>query len=138
MSRSHNQGEKNVGDIYLRNATQNANLFIGLYTNATQPLEEHVMTNIAEVTGGGYSRIALAPANWVEQAGQTAEGGVRYAQPEQVFVFNAAVGNIAGFFITNALTGTAGLLITSEHFPAVVNVNQAGFEVRIVPRIEFR
>ena len=138
MSRLHDQGEANIGQIYLRNQAQNTNLFLGLYTNATQPAEDAVMTGIAEVTGGGYARIALAPANWTIQGAQTGEGGTRFDQPQHVFALSAAVGNVTGYFITTALTGTAGALITTEPFPAAINVNQAGFEIRLTPRIEFR
>ena len=138
MSRFHDEGEKNVGDIYLRNAAQNTNLFLGLYTNATQPAEAAVMTNITEVSGGGYARITLAPAGWTEQEGQTAEGGKRYDQPQKIFTFSAAVGNVTGYFITTTASGTAGPLIVTEHFPAAVNVNQANYEVRVTPRIEIR
>lgn len=138
MSRLHDEGEKNIGDIYLRNAAQNTNLFLGLYTNATQPAEGAAMTDIVEVSGGGYARITLAPADWTEQAGQTAEGGKRYDQPQKIFTFSAAVGEIRGYFITTTLTGTAGPLIVTEHFPAAVNVNQANYEVRVTPRIEIR
>ena len=138
MSRLHDQGEANIGQIYLRNATQNTQLFIGLYTNATQPLQVDTMTAVTEVTGGGYARIALPPADWAQQGTQTADGGTRFNQPQRVYTFSAAVGNVTGYFITNALTGTAGPLIMTEHFPAAVNVNQAGFELRITPGVELR
>lgn len=138
MSRLHDQGEANIGQIYLRNAAHNTQLFMGLYTNATQPLQEDTMTNVTEVTGGGYARIALPPADWTQQGAQTEHGGTRFDQPQRVYTFSGAVGNVTGYFITTASTGTAGQLIVSEQFPAAVNVNQVGFELRITPRVEFR
>lgn len=138
MSRLHDQGEQNVGDIWLRNSTQNTQMHLGLYTNGTQPAEDALMTGITEVSGGGYARIPLPPADWTRQGSQTGEGGTRYDQPERTFTFNAAVGNVTGYFITPPLSGTAGPLIVTEHFPAAVNVNQANFTIRITPRIEFR
>lgn len=138
MSRLHDSGEANIGNIYLRNQAHNANLFLGLYTNGTQPGEADTMTQITEASGGGYARIALPPADWTLQGGQTAEGGSRFNQPQRIFVFTAAIGNVTGYFITTTLTGTTGPLVITEHFPAAVNVNQAGFEVRVTPGIEFR
>jgi len=138
MSRLHDQGEANIGQVYLRNQAHNANLFLGLYTNATQPIQADTMVQVTEVSGGGYARITLPPADWAQQGGQTGEGGTRFDQPQRVWTFSAAVGNVTGYFITTASTGTASPLVMSEHFPAAVNVNQAGFEVRITPRVEFR
>ena len=138
MSRLHDQGEANIGNVYLRNQAQNTNLFLGLYTNGTQPIQADTMVQVTEVSGGGYARITLPPADWVQVGGQTGEGGTRFDQPQRTFTFNSAVGNVTGYFITTALTGTAGLLITTEQFPVAVNVNQTGFEIRVTPRIEFR
>ena len=138
MSRLHDQGEANIGNIYLRNQAQNTNLFLGLYTNETQPIQADTMVQITEVTGNGYARIPLPPADWTQVGGQTGEGGTRFDQPQRTFTVTAGVGNVTGYFITTALTGTAGLLVTTEHFPVSVNVNQTGFEVRVTPRLEFR
>ena len=138
MSRLHDQGEANIGNIYLRNQAHNANLFLGLYTNATQPIQADTMVQVTEVSGGGYARITLPPADWTQVGGQTGEGDTRFDQPQRTFTFTAGVGNVTGCFITTALTGTAGLLVTTEHFPVGVNINQTGFEVRITPRLEFR
>lgn len=138
MSRVHDQGKANIGNIYLRNQNHNTNLFIGLYTNATQPAQASDMSGITEVSGGGYARIALTPANWVLQGGQTPEGGSRFNQPQLVYTFSAAVGNVLGYFITTTLTGTSGLLIISDHFAAAINVGQAGFEIRVTPSVEVR
>jgi hypothetical protein len=133
----HYEGQETLGQAALKN-TGVPTLYIGLYTNASALNKDHKMTNITEVTGGGYARLPINAADWTMDINKTINGGTLFIQPRQSWVFNAAVGNVTGYFITTSLTGTTGKLISSEHFPSVANANQADFEIRIVPRHEFK
>jgi hypothetical protein len=111
MAKLVDEGEGDIGNIYLKNTTQNANLYLGLYTAPTsEPAEDAVLTGLTEPTGGTYARIALAPADWTK-------AGSVFTQVQKTFsATGAAWGNCYGYFICTVATGTAGLLIAVEQF----------------------
>lgn len=134
----HYEGQQYFGDGALKNTGVQATLYIGLLTNSTALTKDNTMANVTEVTGGGYARLPLSAVNWTLSGTKTANSGSLYSQPRQSWVFNTAIGNVTGYFITTTLTGTTGKLIASEMFPTVANVNQVGYEIRVTPQQEIR
>jgi len=111
MARSVTQGKNNILNIYLKNASQNAKLYLGLYTSPTyEPGSSAVLSDLTEPAGGDYARIALEPADW------TVANGVA-TNLQKIFTANGVSwGNVYGYFITNVETGTNGVLIAVENF----------------------
>ncbi len=130
MAKWCNEGETNVGDIYLRNQAQNPNLYLGLYTNITEPAETDTLAQITEPVGSGYARIALAPADWTESPQGT------FANLQKTFTASGGNwGNVYGYFICTVLSGTAGKLIAVEQFiDGPYNVTD-GSSVKVTPKV---
>jgi hypothetical protein len=108
------QGRTSVGEIYLR-AIPRPDLYLGLYKNVTEPIAGDDMADIIEAaTPGdkGYDRILLNPADWVESP-----SGMWINVAQAFGPSGGGWGAITGFFITTALTGTAGDLVCVKNFP---------------------
>lgn len=132
MAKWNDEGETSVGDVYLKGSAQ-PDFYLGLYKNDPEPAEDAVMTDITEAqTPGvnGYNRIQLVDGEWTESP-----QGI-YTNLQKTFTASGGIwGDIYGYFITTAATGTAGLLITVEHFsdgPYTVN---DGWSVKVTPKV---
>lgn len=112
MSKFVDEGETNVGNIYLKNQTQNANLYLGLYKDTTEPAETATLAVITEVGATyGYARIALAPADWTE-SGQSI-----FTNSQKTFTASGGTwGNVYGYFLCTVASGTVGKLVCVEQF----------------------
>jgi len=84
-------------------------LVLRLYSNDKTPAVGDVAGDYTEVTGGGYAAITLDPADWTVTEASPATA----ALVEQVFAFASAVGNVYGYFVTEAVSG---LLLGAERF----------------------
>lgn len=123
------EGETNVGNIFLKNQTQNPNLYLGLYTNATEPGETAALASLTEPVGNGYARIALTPADWTESPQAT------FNNLQKTFTASGGNwGNVYGCFIATSSDGT-GKLVGVEHFTdGPYNVSD-GSVVKVTPKI---
>jgi hypothetical protein len=130
MARSVTQGKNNILNIYLKNASQNAKLYLGLYTSpAYEPGSSAVLSDLVEPTVGEYARIALEPADW------TVANGVA-TNLQKIFTANGAGwGNVYGYFITNVQSGTNGALIAVENFSNGPYNNPASDRILVTPQI---
>lgn len=129
MAKFVDEGETNVGNIYFKNQAQNTNLYLGLYTNATEPAETATLASLTEPAGGGYARIALAPAGWTESPQAT------FANLQKTFqASGGAWGNVYGFFIATSSHGT-GKLLHVEHFTDGPYNTPDGSIIRVTPKI---
>lgn len=106
-----NKGEEDVIEIYLKNSTQHAQLYIGLFTapfesswNETKLYDD--LTEVMEESGG-YTRQIILPSDWV-RTGSIAEQ--TYVQ----FDFSSDV-IVLGYFIIDTSTGT-GIVLAVEYF----------------------
>lgn len=129
MAKLVDEGETNVGNIYLKNQAQNTNLYLGLYTNTTEPGETAALASLTEPVGNGYARIALAPADWTESPQGT------FANLQKTFTASGGNwGNVYGCFIATSSDGT-GKLVGVEHFTdGPYNVSD-GSQVKVTPKI---
>lgn len=123
------QGENRVANILFGSQSPDSNLYMGLYTNSTEPPETATLTNITEVSGGGYGRITLARGSWT-----ISDDSAQYAQ--QTFTASGASwGNVYGYFICTVQTGTGGVLLCVEHFSNGPYNVQDGGSIKITPKI---
>lgn len=132
MAKWCDQGESNVLNIYLKNAAQNTNLYLGLYKNSAEPSEAAALSDLTEPSGAGYSRQTLAPGDWA------ISGSVPTMATGSQEVFNCSGGDWAyvyGYFIATVSAGTVGSLIAVEQFSnGPYNVLDGG-SVKVTPRI---
>jgi hypothetical protein len=111
----------------LVNKTAPQNLVLRLYTSNTTPGESDTAGTYTEATGNGYSAITLTGASW----GAASGGSISYAQ--QTFTFSGALGNVYGYYMTQASSGT---LVYAERFSdGPYNIANNGDQIKITPTI---
>ena len=105
------------------------NLVVRLYTNNLHPAEGHVAADYTEASGSGYTAQACTPGDWTT----TPDSPSVIVHPQLVFGFTGALGNVYGYFVTEA---TSGLLKWAERFPsAPYDVQNNGDEIKVTPRL---
>jgi hypothetical protein len=123
------EGETDVGNIYLKNQVQNPSLYLGLYINPAEPAETDTLAQITEPVGAGYARIPLAPADWTESPQGT------FTQPQKTFTaIGGNWGNVYGCFIATSPDGT-GKLLAVEHFSDGPYNIMDGSQVKVTPQL---
>ena len=128
MAKWVDEGENRVVDILFGTQAVDANTYLGLYTNTTEPAETANLAAITEPSGGAYGRKTLARGSW------TISGDyAQYAQ--QTFTATGgAWGNVYGYFIATSVDAT-GKLLCVEHFTNGPYNVQDGGSVKITPKI---
>jgi hypothetical protein len=131
MAKWCDEGETQVGNIYLRKDAV-IDLWVGLYTDATEPAEDATLSSITELpVANNYARIALTNTDWTEQATK----GV-FEQLQKTFTASGGDwGSVYGYFLADCASGTAGKLVAVEHFsdgPYTVN---DGWSVKVTPKV---
>lgn len=89
-----------AGEAQLLLNMVNADLTLRLFVNDVMPGRGTVTSALKEPTGSGYRPVALTPGRWKVIPGDP--GRVQY--PPQDFVFQASVGRIYGYFVTQGPT----------------------------------
>lgn len=114
---------------YILNVDTPEGLVIHLYSNNIIPTETDVVANYTEVVGGGYSSIGLTAGSWITIPGTPTSA----EHTEVTFTFNAAVGNVYGYYVTR-VTGLE--LMWAERFSnGPFNIQTSGDEIRVTPRL---
>lgn len=141
------EGIDHIFGVWPKNGTNDATLYIGLFTSQTSTtvaartitMAGDLGTTLVEATGGGYARKAIAAGSW--SAPSTNGSGRKITAAQVSFDESTAaysVNNVNGFFICTVATGSAGVLIGMANFddgaPAVVN--SAGIIVRVTPSLQ--
>jgi len=111
------------------NKTAAQNLVLKLYSNDVTPGEADTAGTFTECAGSGYGALTLTGATWAAAAA----GSIAYAQ--QTFTFTGALGNVYGYFVVQATSGT---LVYAERFtsptpPIIISNN--GDQIKITPTI---
>jgi len=128
MAKMCNQGLHVALEI-LFGAAVRPTFYLGLYTApTTEPLATASLGTLTEPSAGGYARVELVDADW------TATGNVITNILKTIAASGGAFGNCYGYFITDCLSGTAGLLYAVEHFAAAYNIADGG-SMQITPAI---
>lgn len=119
-------GENKALD-HLVNRVAPENLVLRLFTSNTTPAEGDTAGTYTEASGSGYSAITLTGASW----GAASGGSIAFAQ--QTFTFTGALGNVYGYYYTEA---TSGVLIAAERFSdGPYNIANNGDQIKITPTI---
>ncbi|MBI5872703.1 MAG: hypothetical protein HZB36_00970 [Candidatus Omnitrophica bacterium] len=128
MAKWVDEGETRVAQILFGAQAVDATLYLGLYTNTTEPAETANLAAITEPSGNGYARIALSRGTWTITADHA-----DYAQ--QTFTASGGNwGNVYGYFIATSSDGTGKLLCVEQFSTAPFNVND-GDSVKVTPKI---
>lgn len=107
-----------------------SNVYLGLYTNSSEPNEDATLTSITEPSGYGYARIAIAcGADW------TLSGSEVTAAQKTFSCSGGNWGNIYGYFICTVSSGTAGKLLAVEQFSDGPYNVQDGGSVKITAKL---
>jgi hypothetical protein len=105
------------------------NPVLKLYSNNLTPGETDTAGSYTEVSGNGYAAITLTGANWTITAGAPTEAA--YAQ--QSFTFTGAAGNVYGYFVVGASSGT--LLWAEKFSDGPYNITQSGDVIKVTPKL---
>ncbi len=128
MSKFVNEGENRVVDILFGSQAVDDTLYLGIYTNETEPAEDATLASITEPVGNGYARIVLARGTWVITADYA-----QYAQ--QTFTADGGNwGNCYGYFIATSSDGTGKLLAVEQFSSGPFNTSD-GDSIKITPKI---
>jgi len=132
-----NEGEQWALQILLQGASNTADLYVGLYTNPTEPAETATMVSgLTEVSTSstGYARLLLERSSTGWTSITLASGD--YQATSKLLTFGTPTdswGTVNGAFITTVASGTAGLLIATYHFAAgqAISTGSVAPELRI-------
>jgi len=107
------------------------NSVLKLYTNDHSPAEADTVSAYSEASGNGYAEKVLTKSSWsVATSAGTTEGD--YAQ--QTWTFTGALGNVYGYYITNAAETT---LLWAERFTdGPYNIQNNGDQIKVTPKIQ--
>src|SRR3972149_1032605 len=123
-----NEGETRTLQILFGSQAVDPNVYLGLYTNTTEPLEGDNLASISEPSGFGYARKTLARGSWV-----ITDDHADFAQQILTCV-GGAWGNVYGYFIATSIDGS-GKLLCVEHFSNGPYNVQDGGSVKVTPKI---
>lgn len=124
-------GSQDIANIYIKNQTQNGQLYLGLYSNVIDPtwnLNDADWTYIVEPIASTYARVTMDPVNWVV-AGEVST----YPQIDYD-VSLEPMGTIYGCFIATSLDNS-GIILAINQFATPAVLNYYGDRLGIIPRI---
>jgi len=128
MAKWVDQGETDVLKVYFSGEqAHRGTLYLGLYTNATEPDETATLADIVEPSGAGYARQAIADSEW-SVSGDTATAVAKTFQAS-----GGSWGDVTGYFIATS-ADNSGLLLAVEHFDAAKNIGD-GDSIQITAKV---
>lgn len=127
MAKFVDEGENRVLNILLGAQAVDANLYLGLYKNASEPLETATLASLTEVTGAGYARKTLARGSW------TITNSIASFAKQTFGAAEESWGTVTGYFIATSSDGTGKLLVV-ESFAEGVPVS-TGSTIGIVANL---
>lgn len=105
------------------------NLVLRLFTNNVTPGESDLAATYTEAAGNGYAAQTLTAASWTVVEGAPTEA----THPEVTFSFTGALGNVYGYYVTQA---GSGKLMWAERFTgAPFNIANNGDQIRVTPKL---
>ncbi|MFZ5452429.1 MAG: phage tail fiber protein [Thermodesulfobacteriota bacterium] len=130
MAKFCDEGENWLADVaFKKDTSPPTNLYLGLYTNTTEPAEDATLAAITEPSGNGYARQAIACGGDVTLAG----GQVTAAQ-KTFAASGGAWGNVYGYFLATTIDGTGKLLAVEQFSDGPYNVVDQG-SVKVTARL---
>lgn len=128
MAKLVNEGENRILNILLGATAVDSNLYLGLYTNETEPAETDALAQITEPSENGYERKTLARGSWDISADLAS-----FAQ--QTFAATGAWGNVYGYFIATSSDGNGKLMFVEQFTNGPYNVQNNGDEIKVTPSV---
>ena len=125
-----NDGENRIADIIFGATAVDSSLYLGLYTNSSEPAEGDSLSSITVPSGSanGYAAITLSRGSWT-----VTNDNAAYAQ--QTFTASGGDwGNVYGYYIATSTDGTGVLLFVETFSDGPYNVTD-GDSVKITPSI---
>lgn len=104
------EGLNRILNILFEATAVDATLYLGLYTNTTEPVVGASLADVTEPSGGGYARLELTRGTDWTIAAALATAGV-----ETFTSSGAAWGNVYGYFVASS-SDNSGDLMLAEHF----------------------
>lgn len=122
MAKWCDEGENWLLDVAFKKGTSPpTNLYLGLYTNTTEPAEGASLASLTEPSGGGYARIAIACG------GDLTLSNDQVTAAQKIFAASgAAWGNVYGYFIATSNDGSGKLLAVEQFSDGPYNVVDGG------------
>jgi len=97
-------------DIFYGSQAVDALLYLGLYTDSSEPADGAALTDLTEPVGGGYARITLTRGtSW------TVLVDLAYTAVQTFTSSGAAWGNVYGYFVATS-ADNSGIIWLLEHF----------------------
>lgn len=128
MSKIVTEGRHRIADILFGSQAVDGTLYLGIFTNTSEPGLANVLADITEPSGSGYSRIALTRGSWSVVANAAA-----YA--EQTFAASGGNwGNCYGYFIASS-ADSSGKLIAVEAFSDGPYDTLDTYQIKVTPNI---
>jgi hypothetical protein len=127
MAKWVDEGENRVLAILFGSTAVDATLYLGIYTNTTEPLETATLASLTEPSGNNYARKSLSRGTWSVTADLAS-----YAQ--QTFTASGGDwGACYGAFLATSSDGT-GKLLSVEHFGSSRTINN-GDSLKVTPNV---
>jgi hypothetical protein len=107
------------------NNTAPQSLVLRLFSNNYTPSSTDTVSNYTELSGYGYSSVALTPSNFTFTQGNPVTG----TYPQITFTFTGAAGLIYGYFVTQASSGN--LIFANRFSNAPISIANNGDQIRV-------
>lgn len=127
MSKWVDEGENRILNILFGSQAVDGAVYLGLYTNSTEPGETATLNTITEVNGAGYGRKTLARGSWSITADLASFA-------EQTFTASGAWGQVTGYFISTSSDNSGKLLGVSSFAEGSFNM-VSGSVLKFSPKI---
>jgi hypothetical protein len=127
MAKWVNEGENRVLDILVGSQAVDSALYLGLYTDSSEPGETATLSTITEVNGAGYARKTLARGSWT-----IADDLATFAK--QTFTASGVWGQVTGYFIGTSSNNTGKLLAVESFAEGSFNMVN-GSVLGLVPKL---
>lgn len=128
MAKLVDEGENRILDILLGGTAVDGTLYLGLYTDVTEPAETDGLANLTEVSGTGYARKSLTRGSWDVTADLAS-----YAQ--QTFEAGGEWGDVTGYFIGTSSDNTGKLLFVEHFTNGPYPIYNDGDQIKVTPKV---
>ena len=128
MAKLVDEGENRFLNILLGATAVDANLYMGLYTNGSEPAETATLASLTEVTGSGYARKTLARGSW------TIDADLASFAEQSFGPAGASWGNVTGYFIATSSDNTGKLLFVESFSDGAYPIG-SGSSLAITPKV---
>jgi len=109
MAKFVDEGINRISDILFGSQAVDASLYLGLYTNITEPVAASGLSTMQEHSGDGYARKTLSRGTWTVS-------GANASYAEQTFTASGGDwGDCYGYFIATS-SDASGKLMCVEQF----------------------